>query len=67
MYTKIIKYSINDFEVNNINKFDYKVDELWASVNDYFKYIVVRDKNFLNWRYCDPRGGIYYIKQLEIG
>ena len=37
----------------------------WEEIKDHYKYISVRNKDYLNWRYCDPRGGKYFIKQAE--
>jgi len=52
---KIYLYEINNFD-NNINVF-------WESISENYNFIVVRTKDYLNWRYCDPRSGKYIIKK----
>ena len=49
-------------EVEDIGFFDEGADELWDKSKDYYDYAVVRDREYLNWRYCDPRGGRYFCK-----
>jgi hypothetical protein len=56
---KIKEYKI---QVKNINFFDDQADDLWNEIKEYYNYAVVRNKEYLNWRYCDPRGGNYFKK-----
>ena len=30
-----------------------------------FDFAVVRDREHLNWRYCDPRAGVYSVRAAE--
>ena len=49
--------------ISNVDQFDERVNLLWGAVkNDYF-FITERSSGRLNWRYRDPRGGIYTVKQ----
>ena len=60
------KYDIDrDVKFCDIDKFDTRIDTFWEAIKKYYSYISVRDKDYLNWRYCDPRGGKYFIKQAE--
>jgi hypothetical protein len=40
-----------------IERFEEWADEFWTQLGARYKFIVQRDKDYLNWRYCDPRGG----------
>ncbi|MCX6653666.1 MAG: GNAT family N-acetyltransferase, partial [Candidatus Bathyarchaeota archaeon] len=48
-----------------ITKFDEKINTFWNKIKDQYNFIVVKDKNYLNWRYCDLRGGDYEIRVVE--
>ena len=60
------KYDVgSDVRYSDVEKFDAGIDVFWEAIKDHYRYISVRDKDYLNWRYCDPRGGKYFIKQAE--
>jgi len=44
------------------HSFDERADRLWELTRDAFEFSVVRDSAYLNWRYCDPRAGIYRVR-----
>ena len=52
----------DDGNITALDRFDTSVDELWESASADFDLIPVRDKAFLNWRYCDRRGGHYMVR-----
>jgi len=56
---------ISDIKISEINNFDYRINEFWNEVSDQYDYIIVRDMEYLNWRYCDPRGGDFIIHLAE--
>jgi len=45
--------------------FDSRIDEFWERVSDHHEFIVERSRDYLNWRYCDSRGGGFIVKQAE--
>jgi len=51
--------------IKDIHKFDERFDDFWLEVSKDYDYILIRDRAYLNWRYCDPRGGLYTIKVAE--
>lgn len=55
---------VQDFHIKKIVKFDGKVDNFWVDIEKGFDFLVIKNKEYLNWRYCDPRGGKYVIKQV---
>jgi hypothetical protein len=47
------------FEITDISKFSVEINEFWENVKDDYDFIVEKTMDYLNWRYCDPRGGNY--------
>jgi GNAT superfamily N-acetyltransferase len=67
---KIVKKdegSQNDFNIEEVKKFDPRIDAFWGRVKDGCSFILEKDQRFLNWRYCDPRGGEFQIFQAIQG
>ncbi len=60
-----IKHVINSSKhnskitLNKITLFNEDIQDFWDEVKDDYDFIVERSKDFLNWRYCDIRGGAY--------
>ena len=48
--------------IATIDQFDASVSEFWASASQDFDFIPVRDRDYLNWRYCDPRAGGFTVR-----
>lgn len=40
-----------DLKITRVAQFDDRIDEFWKYVSNYFGIIVVRNKEYLNWRY----------------
>jgi hypothetical protein len=51
--------------VREIDAFDERVDRLWEEASASFDVMLLRDAQFLNWRYCDPRAGHYTVLMAE--
>jgi len=54
-----------DLIVQNIESFSETDDTLYHKVSSDFDLMAVRDHQFLNWRYCDPRGGSYIVRGVR--
>jgi len=54
-----------NFSINTITEFDDRINDLWKQVKVGYDLIVERKKEYLNWRYCDPRGGLYTVRLVE--
>ncbi len=46
-------------------RFDSRVDVLWEEARQAFGLLLDRRQEFLNWRYCDPRGGAFNVVTAE--
>lgn len=45
--------SSRSVRVERISRFDAETDRIWEKVRDGYKFVVVREREFLNWRYVD--------------
>jgi GNAT superfamily N-acetyltransferase len=45
--------------------FDSRIDVLFDRAKQEFALLLDRKQQFMNWRYCDPRGGAFSIKTAE--
>jgi hypothetical protein len=54
-----------NFRVSEVKCFDHRIAVFWDEIKDYYNFIMERNKDYLNWRYCDSRGGDYTVKIAE--
>jgi len=59
------KFPYQNVEINEIDRFDERIDDFWRIVSEHYDFIVERRMDYLNWRFCDPRAGNFLIKQAE--
>jgi len=63
---RILEPRINDsINVKTIKRFDENIDTFWEKIVNDYDCIQERSQQYLNWRYCDPRGGSYQILLAE--
>lgn len=68
IHASLKKEDIESWNIIEIDRFDDRFEDFWIKVSKEYDYIIVRNKNYLNWRYADPRGGSYIIKMaIESG
>ena len=51
--------------IRTIDRFDESIDSLFERAAAAFDVIQVRDATYLNWRFCDPRGGPFVVRLAE--
>ena len=44
---------------------DDRINSFWENIRDVYNFIIEKNMDYLNWRYCDPRGGFYKILLAE--
>jgi GNAT superfamily N-acetyltransferase len=54
-----------EFRVREIHAFDERIEPFWEKVSKHYRFIIERNMDYLNWRYCDPRAGGFIVKQAE--
>ncbi|MBN1593930.1 MAG: hypothetical protein JW941_11870 [Candidatus Coatesbacteria bacterium] len=47
-------------KIRKVERFDQRVNVLWENVSRKIGNAVVRDMEYLNWRYCDPLKPVYH-------
>lgn len=52
---------VEDLAISRVPFFDDRINEFWANMSDQYKIMVVRDRDYLNWRYCAIPGVDYSI------
>jgi hypothetical protein len=57
--------SSSSVEVSDVEKFDQDIDLFYDKVKIDYKLITDKTHEYLNWRYRDPRGGKYIVKQAK--
>ncbi len=55
--SRINKFSSSDVEIEKIDRFGADTDVFWEKVSTNYLFAVTRNRQHLNWRYCDPRSG----------
>jgi hypothetical protein len=53
------KLKTAEFEIEQITMFGDEVTDFWTRISIHYNFITKRDKETLNWRYFDSRGGEY--------
>ncbi len=59
---KPLPMSKQDFEIKTINSFEKRYDHFWDKIKENHAFILEKNQKYLNWRYCDSRGGQYITK-----
>jgi len=59
--TKAIPITPRDVEIREIDEFDSRIDVFWEQIKDSYCFIFQKSKEYLNWRYCDPRSGNFQV------
>jgi GNAT superfamily N-acetyltransferase len=54
-----------DLNILEIDSFDSRIEDFWKKISKNYNFIMELSRNYLNWRYCDPRGGKFIVKQAE--
>jgi hypothetical protein len=54
-----------NFSIKKVSSFDDRIDVFWEEVKGSYDFIVEKSREYLNWRYCDIRGGDYKVYLAE--
>ena len=53
------------WSITTLNRFDGRIDEFFDEAARPFDFVVVRSKDYMNWRYCDPAAGRFTVRVAE--
>jgi hypothetical protein len=59
---RLYRPSSYDFHIGQMTHFDERIESFWEEIKDHYNFIIERSRDYLNWRYCDLRGGDYLVK-----
>jgi hypothetical protein len=48
-----------------LERFDDRIEEFFDAAARPFDFVIVRSKDYMNWRYCDPAAGRFTIRVAE--
>lgn len=65
VYLQLRSEGSRDLKLSEIATFDARFDVFRDQVAKDYSLIIQRDRHYLNWRYCDTRGGDYLVKCAE--
>jgi len=51
--------------VREVSEFDGRIEAFCEEASQPFEFMVIRDRDYLNWRYADPRAGRFSIRLAE--
>jgi GNAT superfamily N-acetyltransferase len=54
-----------DIQISQIKQFDQRIDTFLEQINESYDFIKLRTREYLNWRYLDPRAGNYQVHAVE--
>jgi GNAT superfamily N-acetyltransferase len=61
------KVEKNKFDIKEISSFEKHYDNFWAKTRGEHVFSVEKDRDYVNWRYCDDRGGNYHVETIFNG
>ena len=53
-----------NIKITQVNQFDKNIESFLEQVNESYKFIKHRTRDYLNWRYLDPRAGNYNVRMV---
>lgn len=60
-----VPVDMSGFTIREVTAFDDRIDDFWRDASQPFDVIVVRSREYLNWRYADRRAGRFTILLAE--
>ena len=54
-----------DWSITTLERFDDRIEELFEEAAQPFDFLVIRSRDYLNWRYCEPAAGRFTVRVAE--
>jgi hypothetical protein len=51
-----------DWAIGEVSTFDRSIDSFCKEAVEPFEFAVLKTSEYLNWRYCDPRAGMFAVR-----
>ena len=56
---------LGDVSINEITVFDDRINTFYEKIKPNYYFLVEKTKDYMNWRYCDKRGGNFNVWTAE--
>jgi hypothetical protein len=53
------------WSITTLERFDDRIDAFFEQASQPFDLVIVRGRDYLNWRYCDPAAGRFTVRAAE--
>jgi hypothetical protein len=53
------------WSIRTLERFDERVDAFFDEAARPFEFLVVKNRDYLNWRYCEPAAGRFTVRVAE--
>jgi GNAT superfamily N-acetyltransferase len=53
------------WSISTLERFDERIDGFFDEAARPFDFLVVKSRDYLNWRYCEPAGGRFTVRVAE--
>ena len=63
--TRTKRAPTKNLEIKTIQAFDERFERFWREISRCHDFIVERGREYLNWRYCDPRAGNFVVRKVD--
>lgn len=52
-------------KIRKIESFNVRINDFWGQLSKFYRFIIERRMDYLNWRYCDLRSGDFIVRIAE--
>jgi len=53
------------WSITALERFDHRIEEFFEQASEPFDLVMVRGRDYMNWRYCDPAAGQFTVRAAE--
>jgi len=53
------------WSITRLERFDHRIDGFFEEAARAFDFLVVRSRDYMNWRFCDPAAGRFTVRVAE--
>lgn len=54
-----------DWSITTLERFDGRIEGFFEQASEPFDLVIVRGRDYMNWRYCEPAAGRFKIRAAE--
>jgi hypothetical protein len=58
------RITVSDSLIENVEEFDERIEEFLEKINENYQLMIFKDREYLNWRFCDKDAGDIIVRQV---